>query len=898
MKIKIMHMKKCLAAFTLAALSLFSCVSEREIDVITPTKNKEAQVVLRLKTPSGYSSPGSRSLTYTDENTISDIYVLVFDKTSTLVGIEQGASVTSSTGSSNPSFSGEGSFSVTLEASKTTVDTYNLVVLANAQSIISSTIGFDLPSISKKGYTDVMGAIRGQITGPMYSTGGTTPMWGESGQLVVEAGNSTQTLQLTRCVARIDVGVGNASKDSGTGAWTWDGKDASNKNIPFVLGHVYVIKPNNRYAVAPNVSAALGKATVPTGTTAFSVADSKAKFVFAATASSTGGYTSRDIYVPEADIEMGTSASVGDANHTNRMAIVVGGYYNGSTTETFYRLDFAVSGSLMNVLRNHLYQFSISSVSGNGFPDVETAYKSLSMNIAVKIREWNERDMGNIAFDGQNTLSVSQDSYSFGRKAITDEQDDNVLYVLTDYLTTASGGTSGWYVEKIVDASDGTTPVTWVALTPTSGAANVKAKVILTVSSTTQNRSAVIWIAAGRLRYAVTVTQLLNSALDIQIFNGNNNIVTELVFDGLNPLPQTLRVKWKPKDADLDVMVAGIGANPFPSETGMPTSGTIEAGNGGTGTISYTIQPPAFTAAELDEAQGGNPLLGKISKVDFVTSDGISYAVASVYLWQINYNLLTDVKGGYALNSQTETINVRANFGWKITKVTDTYDILKNENSLVGQTGGNNTSPGDAVRFTMQEGNTMKLGKTATITFTSLRDGSTWDVVIKAVEIAIYVGRFAGELVQTNGEWQFERTLYVQGGTYQDIMSSTENDVMQGGTSDTDGKTSTYNLHTNSYSNPAATLCYNKNTGAINSASDLVWYLPAQKQLMAVWVAQGGFENHYKLFRGFYWSATEVYLHVVAAYVVGSDGYTAPSDPRTASWMVRCVREVPLEVPL
>ena len=29
-----------------------------------------------------------------------------------------------------------------------------------------------------------------------------------------------------------------------------------------------------------------------------------------------------------------------DANHTDRLAVIVGGKYNGSQTETFYRVDF------------------------------------------------------------------------------------------------------------------------------------------------------------------------------------------------------------------------------------------------------------------------------------------------------------------------------------------------------------------------------------------------------------------------------------------------------------------------------------------------------------------------------------------------------------------------------
>jgi hypothetical protein len=320
-------MKKFFPALALAAILFltFSCVPDQEIDDNRLQTNGQAQVVLRLKTPSGFSAPQSRSLSYADENAINDIYVFVFDNTNTLTAIKQGENVLATPGSANPAYSGEGSFTVTLEASKTTLDTYNLVVLANAQSIISSTTGFNISAVANKSYTAVMAALWDAITGKMYAAGGVIPMWGESGQLVIEAGNNNQTLQLTRSVARIDVGVGKASKVDITDVWSWDGMDDSGGTpvtIPFVLGHVYVISPNNRYAVAPDVSKAAGEPTVPAGTAAFSLADSESKFGFAAT----GGHTSRDIYVPEADIKMAPSGPVGDGNHANRMAVVVGGY--------------------------------------------------------------------------------------------------------------------------------------------------------------------------------------------------------------------------------------------------------------------------------------------------------------------------------------------------------------------------------------------------------------------------------------------------------------------------------------------------------------------------------------------------------------------------------------------
>ena len=95
--------------FAVAILvSASSCIKEKLWDDVQG-KGK-AEVILRLKTPNGYSTPKSRALTFAQENTINDIYVLVFNSANNLATIKQGLGVASTPGSSNPAYSGEGSF--------------------------------------------------------------------------------------------------------------------------------------------------------------------------------------------------------------------------------------------------------------------------------------------------------------------------------------------------------------------------------------------------------------------------------------------------------------------------------------------------------------------------------------------------------------------------------------------------------------------------------------------------------------------------------------------------------------------------------------------------------------------------------------------------------------------
>lgn len=420
--------------------------------------------------------------------------------------------------------------------------------------------------------------------------------------------------------------------------------------------------------------------------------------------------------------------------------LVIGGLFENDTKETYYRVDFFESDgtTLRDILRNHQYVVNITDVKGRGHESVDVAYKSKSVNMVAETLYWNEAGLGNNVFDGQNILSVSQDSYFFSRDAKTSKEEDNVLSIMTDYKTTATGGKSGWYVEKIVDANDETANVTWVDLSQRDGAADNPTEVFLTVeeNKTTTERSAIIWIAAGRLRYQVKVTQSLTPALGIQVVDGNNKPITELVFAGVNPAQQTFTVNWQPKDADLTVINAQVGAEAFPPSVGAPTSGMVPAGNNGTGTITYTITPQAFTAAEVNE-QTGNPFLEKVSKIDFTTTNGISFANTSIFLRQINYNLIVSGTTGYILDGSTYSFNVKSNAAWRIKSITEDPSDGKTQmlqfqfgdNMIEGETGGYNTTNGETITFSVIADPTQSISGTIDVVFES-QDGLFSEVTV------------------------------------------------------------------------------------------------------------------------------------------------------------------------
>jgi hypothetical protein len=393
-------MKKVINILLIIAvlISVSSCMKELSGPDNPASGKGETEIFLRVHTSDNSTGRSTRSLTFVQENAINNIYVLAF-KGNTLMAIQEGRNVNSTPGHTNPAYSGSGEFTVSLTASAGTADTYHLVILANAKDILEATLGTNIANATHSNYDSVVAAIWSEINGKMFETNKAIPMWSEIKNIAVLENTPRQNVTLLRSVARVDIGVGTVRQMTGTDRtnFEWDGKDTNvfgeGDVIPFELTSAIIMRPNNRYAVIP---ATVDTPTVPAGFTAFTPTVSALLFKYSATPTAQGGFIQRDIYIPEANVIMGGA----DANHTDRMALVIGGKYNGSSTETFYRLDFKNGENLINVLRNTLYQFNISRVSGPGVRTPEEAYNSRTMNMNINIEEWDVTDMGEIFIDG------------------------------------------------------------------------------------------------------------------------------------------------------------------------------------------------------------------------------------------------------------------------------------------------------------------------------------------------------------------------------------------------------------------------------------------------------------------------------------------------------------------
>ncbi len=501
--------------FAATMFSAVSCLVDKPVEDGPGTDG--AEIVLRLRTSGGFTAPRTRAdfsaeITYEEETAIGDVYVLVFDNDSPskLVAVEKAENVVDY-GWTSPQggYSNAGSFTVTLPPSRGVAAnaTFNLVALANAGKILQDCGFMDIDDLETPSgligydYDYVTSYIYQLFNSRLYSQQEefqTIPMWGETGQ--IQIGPSTQpTIELMRAVARIDVGLGDAPIHwKGDIRPIWDGLDADGNRIPFMLWNVYVMRPMRKYAIIPDVAGlAAGNPTIPENTDSWTPSESGDDMGFGAN----DNYITRQIYVPEADIKMG--GTPGDANHTERMAIIVGGQYDANgdgqfdrmDAFTYYRLDFVQDGQLINVLRNHVYQFNIQSVSGHGYTSMIEAYEANPINMTCNIVDWDYDDLnGTSAFEGVHKLTISRDELTFGRRGGTQTID-----VITDYP-------GGWSA-TLHDEQGNILTYPWLSADPSSGTGEVLNITAELYDGYHADRTAWVHITAGRMVLKIEVTQ-------------------------------------------------------------------------------------------------------------------------------------------------------------------------------------------------------------------------------------------------------------------------------------------------------------------------------------------------------------------------------------------------------
>lgn len=373
-----------------------------------------------------------------------------------------------------------GTYTATLLQSVNSNDNYKLVILANLPDY-----GF-LYGLYGKDYAEVQQASLSMATDAplVFDDTHPYPMFG-----VVNGGTSVQVqegtaysgnTELIRAVARVDIGIGTKKTNAdGTVSWTNTGTGKQ----PFVMTEVQIWKAGQKYTYMPALANYHWTTATTNGITSNKIVIDSPSTVSGTTTTKTYDtsyitnqtYCAEKIYLPETDLQWG---SVYDGQHTNRLAIIVGGYYNNSSELSYYRVDFTNdnTGDKMNILRNHVYRFTISSVKAAGYATAELAYRSMPKNLDFEatLEPWQASAMGSVpsisgyyliyqGFNGENvnwTYAAGSSQYIPQKKSYwgTNQKlpfDYNNFYVKEGnrfYAPNITGGQNGELYPTVADA--------------------------------------------------------------------------------------------------------------------------------------------------------------------------------------------------------------------------------------------------------------------------------------------------------------------------------------------------------------------------------------------------------------------------------------------------------------
>lgn len=713
-------------------LSVSSCISETEIGQPDPLPayGNTAEISFIAQMPTA-TAVKTRGVGTGSENEIKngDIYVLVFETTGELIYKGKPKSAPVATGQNGNIIT----FKVTLPVGKT----YDFMLLANAGQLLS-----DINAGDGNTKDDVQAQLVQKINGEpkKWSLSQAIPMWSEKNNTRLNT-SSTLVFTLTRMLARINVEYNPAAASSSYFKLT--SIRFYNYNTEGAL-----IPAANNYNVSENGNIIVTKPTIP-ASSELRVEEDPLVYENDIT-DKDGGYgqeCKNKIYVFEAEHKNTYTGTTGNDEWIKNPCLVIGGRYDASGNgiydgiETYYRVDFVKKTTVngvttdewLSILRNFSYNVVITSVNGEGFSEPEIALKSAPFMIEANVLDWEERDMGNIAYDGIFYLSISQDEFVFQRnEANTELQDEsNVVYIKTDYVygNNVSHANSGWQVEKQEDLQGN--PVTWLSLNPATKPGgwqpNDKNKAHFTFETNTgdSNREANVWIRAGSLRYKIHVVQRILS-LDIIDPDNNNAPIGEMLFviprsgSRAHP-PRRFTVNWTPAGKDVAITSESPTIwNPFIPEWITPNPEPAWKINGGSGTQPYTVQ-----ADEVDDAQLLlDPFYEKETTYYFEVNNGDDSEKKGIRLHQIYYNIIVDTYV-YRLDGKTYTLSVRSNTDWVITNIEEwLYNrdpatdpppsgkpvllrLNHYDNLRVGTSGGYNTS-GESVAFTVVDQNSLE----------------------------------------------------------------------------------------------------------------------------------------------------------------------------------------------
>lgn len=536
----------------LLALLTAGCVDDRDVsDRIN--EGEEVDLEFALQVPALETS--LRQLSATQEKQIKSIQVLVFN-TENIANEEQ---ETFAYKGLVKDFTTQADGATLIRCGlKATAKPMRIVCIANANV---DTQGFEGKTKGEIFESDKMK----KIFDSAWPTEGTDdskfiPMWGESDKQAVsratkfnscEASNNGRSntqnegvIHLVRALARIDVGV-NFEENPSSDKTVAGGTDFKIKSVR-VYRYAKSMFVTGTQATTFHMNGNM-REPLPHTPEGMTPAADGAPLVFTAqTEDDAKGYV-RNIYIPEISNHLDNGENKGkDA----RTCLVIGGDYNNSGKETFYRVDFMcretdssnkVITKYLDVLRNHRYRFNITKVAGPGTDTPEEALTTEPVNISVDVVVWDEGKIDKIVYDGQYYLAVSKDKFHFGKDATSES------YAIR---TNWPGG------YKIVDKEGKEWPKSaaalgtdkWFYFTEPAGQTfkpdQYMTSTVNILENTTSGARKIdrgdLFVQAGRIKWPLEITQSDQIELDIKLYESNSSGE----FSPLNPINR-LEVKRK-----------------------------------------------------------------------------------------------------------------------------------------------------------------------------------------------------------------------------------------------------------------------------------------------------------------------------------------------------------------
>lgn len=398
----------------LMAAGTTSCIQDPE--AIDEPKGEFVKVHLQINTPGG-SAPVSRALSEVQENAVNNLTVLMFTADTHRL---QALATPNKESQEGNTVKFTANFTIDGTLRNTPME---IIVLANLYGYDEATMkSWVTDHISYENLQKQLQCSASEITTDKLAERG-IPMWGKSKETFIPTkltnDANRHNIDMIRSVAKVDV-IFKAIEVGGSA---------------FIPIKVHIVKPMSQMSIMPiwnNFTHGNGTSENSARVTATSIpliGNTEEKY----TPNGIGSFSipngeawqcitdfefKNSIYLAENDVKIGTIATPGDENHTNRPAIIIEGRYGMDGDNTFYRIDFA-SGevgkdgyALCDILRNHNFTVNINKVLGRGHATLEEAYNSRVMYLQTNIVEWTNTN-NNIVFDGETSIEMSNKTLYF-----------------------------------------------------------------------------------------------------------------------------------------------------------------------------------------------------------------------------------------------------------------------------------------------------------------------------------------------------------------------------------------------------------------------------------------------------------------------------------------------------